>query len=480
MVASGEQNKSYRATVSGNTWSATLDPVAGGSTQYSLTVYTGDGSSCAIKDVLFGDVWLCSGQSNMAFLLEMAAGGKELVQDANSWPQVRLFTSKKDNLQEPQVEQPVVEQPWSVGSSASVSMHSAEIEARSPSLGVDVASRDDNWLYMSAVCWVYGREISRATGLPVGLVNTNWGGTPIEFWMSDDARAKCASTSSEGQGGAYNGMITPLLNMTIHGVIWYQGESNQNDALDQHDAEGRTLPRYACSFPAMIHDWRAKWHESTGGLTSPEFPFGFVQLAAWDNNHNPAPAGIRWAQRLTLNISKTFMAVTVDLGDHTSPYGSIHIRDKLTVGQRLALGGQAIAYDKSSVFWTGPMATHASLTSSGVKVSLENVGEKGFEVRNASVGWELCSLGEASSNADCSVYLNDGWTSAIISEHDRQTLTIAVTQAVTTSYYATVQAVRYAWADFPCEYQKCSVYSVAEQLPLGPFVLYTENPLVTV
>lgn len=120
------------------------------------------------------------------------------------------------------------------------------------------------------------------------------------------------------------------------------------------------------------------------------------------------------------------------------------------------------------------------MTSSGVKVLLDNVGEKGFEVRNASVGWEMCSLGAESSNADCSVYNKKGWTSAKITEHGKETLTIAFAQAVTPSYYSTAQAVRYAWADFPCEYKTCSVYAVAEQLPLGPFVLYTENPLVIV
>merc|ERR1711879_362808 len=129
-----------------------------------------------------------------------------------------------------------------------------------------------------------------------------------------------------------------------------------------------------------------------------------------------------------------------------------------------------MGYGNASVYWTGPIAKRASLTGSGVKVLLDNVGEQGFEVRDASVGWELCSLGAASSNADCSVYDNDGWTSAMIIEHDQETLTIAFAQAVNPSYYSTARAVRYAWADFPCEYKNCSVYAVAEQLPLGPFV----------
>ena len=80
--------------------------------------------------------------------------------------------------------------------------------------------------YMSAVCYIFGREIQAHTGKPLGLVNTNWGGTPVEFWMSNEAEASCAAQRPpSAPGGAYNGMIKPLLNMTITGAIWYQVRS---------------------------------------------------------------------------------------------------------------------------------------------------------------------------------------------------------------------------------------------------------------
>ena len=112
----------------------------------------------------------------MAFLLEMAFNGSSFVKDANNWPQIRLYTSKKVQSKTPQVEQAKIEEPWAVGSNVSVSMNAKPHANRD---GVD--SGDDNWLYMSAVCWLYGREIARSTNEPVGLINTNWGGTPVRF-----------------------------------------------------------------------------------------------------------------------------------------------------------------------------------------------------------------------------------------------------------------------------------------------------------
>lgn len=178
----------------------------------------------------------------MAFLLENSFNGSELVADADNHPLIRLFTSKKLKSNTPFVEQPMVEEPWTVSSRKSVSddgcPHCNSSTTKS-TWGTGLG--DDNWLYeqsltsalvqnfpaltsargryMSAVCYLYGREIQSRTNMPVGLVNTNWGGTPLEFWSSADSLNKCAKSSGES-GGAFNAMITPLLNMTIYGAIW--------------------------------------------------------------------------------------------------------------------------------------------------------------------------------------------------------------------------------------------------------------------
>eukprot|EP00041_Stephanoeca_diplocostata_P033498 m.1108937 g.1108937 ORF g.1108937 m.1108937 type:complete len:474 (+) comp24352_c0_seq33:177-1598(+) len=320
-------------------WLAVLPATKGGvGTSYNITA-SSQSSSASIGNVLFGDVWVCSGQSNMAFLLENAFNGTALVQDANNWPNIRLFTSKKTSSKVPLGEQPVVEEQWSISSNASVSDDHKRTED-----GQGVF--DDDWLYMSAVCYIFGREVHKATGVPIGLVNTNWGGTPVEFWMSGDAETSCNDTTTAG--GAYNGMIKPLLNMTITGAIWYQGEANGGDPYTVAGPQGLPLPRYACHFPAMIADWRKKWSEGTRGNTDATFPFGYVQLAAWKSDIHPA--GIRWAQSggypavPNKAMPNVFDAIAFDLLDLTSPFGSVHIRDKTTVGNRLAAGGLALAY----------------------------------------------------------------------------------------------------------------------------------------
>jgi sialate O-acetylesterase len=196
----------------------------------------------------------------MAFLLENAFNGSELVADADNHPLIRLFTSKKLSTKTPQLEQPLVEEPWIVSSRKSVTDDGCPHCNTSTTTNWGSGLGDDNWLcefrpfrmcnirglpsphigkpttlfltvasllrrYMSAVCYLYGREVQARTNMPVGLVNTNWGGTPVEFWSSSDSLDKCAGNKAES-GGAYNGMITPLLNMTIYGAIWFVTRPN--------------------------------------------------------------------------------------------------------------------------------------------------------------------------------------------------------------------------------------------------------------
>ena len=162
----------------------------------------------------------------MAFLLENAFNGSAMVEDAGNHPLVRLFTSKKTSSPVPLLEQPQVEEQWAVSSkNATTDDGCPHCNGSTPDADGAVlrdGTEDDNWLYMSAVCYIFGKNIQAHTGKPVGLVNTNWGGTPVEFWMSDDAEARCAhgGAAPPRAGGAYNGMIKPLLNMTIFGAIW--------------------------------------------------------------------------------------------------------------------------------------------------------------------------------------------------------------------------------------------------------------------
>uniref|UniRef100_A0A2C9LRX1 Sialate O-acetylesterase domain-containing protein n=1 Tax=Biomphalaria glabrata TaxID=6526 RepID=A0A2C9LRX1_BIOGL len=201
--------------------------------------------------------------------------------------------------------------------------------------------------HFSAVCWLFGKNIYRSRHIPIGLVATSWGGTPIKAWSSPLALVHCGLHHEEeieqpqsyteyvnkvgpedrhrlqGPGNSsvlWNSMIHPLLGMTIYGAIWYQGES---------DSSGVARDKYNCTFPTMIKDWRSNWNRASNGQTSNTFPFGFVQLAP--NHPSPGPtagfADIRWHQTVDRgdvpnpDMPNVFMAVAMDLPDFNSPYG---------------------------------------------------------------------------------------------------------------------------------------------------------------
>jgi sialate O-acetylesterase len=214
----------------GATWRVLLPATAASTVAWELTVVQSDSKSyenVSLRDVLFGETILCSGQSNMAFLVKMAFQGPELVQQANNYPLMRLFTSFKINSSAPLREQPKVEQRWSVASNVSINM---------PTSG---GANNDDWLYMSAVCWLYGIRIQESLGgdTPVGLINTNWGGTSIDSWSSSRAKAACSgSEPAAPSGGLWNGMMSPLLNFTFTSVLWYQGEADTGTSAQIHSS----------------------------------------------------------------------------------------------------------------------------------------------------------------------------------------------------------------------------------------------------
>tara|TARA_R110002051_G_scaffold87713_4_gene154479 strand:- start:16114 stop:18045 length:1932 start_codon:yes stop_codon:yes gene_type:complete len=174
--------------------------------------------------------------------------------------------------------------------------------------------------------------------------------------------------------GLYNAMIAPLLNLKIKGVLWYQGESNTGNPKD-----------YFKTFPALINDWRKKWHQG-------EFPFIFVQLANFMNDY-PEPRDSNWAelrqaQLETLSVPNTGMAVTIDIGE----WNDIHPLNKQDVGKRLALQARKIAYDEKNIFASSPMPNNTQFKTDSVVINFKNFGNglvvmngndlKGFAISN--------------------------------------------------------------------------------------------------
>jgi len=209
------------------------------------------------------------------------------------------------------------------------------------------------------VCYFFGRETYKALGgkVPIGLVASNWGGTPVEAWSSPDALAKCDDVSApalfddlgaglagpSGRSVLYNGMIAPLLPMRFAGEIWYQGESNAGDP-----------PNYACRFPAMIADYRAKFE-------LPDFSFFYVELAAFNRDYSE----IRRAQKHALALPNVGFGTAIDLGYPGAP---IHSPRKQEVGRRLSLSAQALRY-KLPVTHEGPTMDRVEVSAKGSLVT---------------------------------------------------------------------------------------------------------------
>ena len=224
-------------------WSVTLDPVSDEGPfdiHVSQPLANGTLVTITIHDVLFGDVWICSGQSNMELTVNMIYNGSMEIENAGNYPKIRLFTAEREESSLPIEELIRIRLNWSVSSPSSVG--------------------GSDWKYMSAVCWLYGRMIHEALdGRPIGLVATSWGGTAIEYWMPPKALKDCNITkyvwnilqmfsqsfsfdffykSDYGaiesydersvfaptkHSGLYNAMIYPFTRMVIYGLIWYQG-----------------------------------------------------------------------------------------------------------------------------------------------------------------------------------------------------------------------------------------------------------------
>jgi sialate O-acetylesterase len=404
-VTLGDQTSKTTADASGK-WRIDLNSVAS-TTPLTMTV-TGK-NTLTFNDVLMGDVWVCSGQSNMEFPFHAEYNYTEEAKKPID-EQMRFFKVTHKVAIEPQDN---VQGKWLVG------------------------SKDKEIVTFSAVGFFFARELSQHLNRPIGMIGSHWSGMPAQAFTSlsglqkdppftnyidafqkdlaDYSKAKedypaqladyqqklkewnetvgpaydaerkkwqDANTEAQQKGlpsppsptppsptpkppnvpeGApntptvlFNGMIAPLIPYAIKGVIWYQGESNGG-------LEYRTL------FPRMITDWREKWGEG-------DFPFLFVQLAKFQPPQ-VAPAErngfalTREAQLMTLSLPSTGMAVTIDIGDANT----VHPKDKYDVGLRLSLAARHIAYGEDLVY-SGPIYDSMKVEGNTIRISFKNIG----------------------------------------------------------------------------------------------------------
>lgn len=410
-----------------------------------------------LNDVWLGEVWLCSGQSNMERQLGLRNGQKPLVnweQEAASaqYPLIRHFAVARTQSDTP----------------------------LSDTTGKWVVCSPQTVAQFTAVGYYFARDLQRELGVAVGLIHSSWGGTPAEAWMRHDllagdfpeviaaqekavaayavalekfkaeepalllawqeadAAARAAGKASPAKpapprnpgttqnrpSSLYQGMITPLQPYAVRGVLWYQGESNAGRA-----AAYRTL------FPALIRDWRTQWGQG-------DFPFLFVQIAPY----KAQPPEIRDAQLHAWRTTPdTAMVVTTDVGDADD----IHPTRKEPVGARLALAARALAYGESLVY-SGPRFKASKIEGTKVVLSFEHVGA-GLAAKDGPLrGFTISSDGKKFVPAD-----------AVI---------IGETVEVSAASVASPVAVRYGWANVP----DVNLFNSAD-LPASPF--RTDGPL---
>ncbi len=322
---------SYKTTATNLAkWEITLTtPSAGG--PYTIRI---EGSNeITLEDVMIGEVWICSGQSNMEWSANHGFDDSENVANAAQHPELRLFKIAKSTSAYPQED---CEASWEV-------------------------CTPDHMRSFSAVAYFFGRRLQEELGVPVGLIQAAWGGTAAEVWTppavieADAAFNKWESVLRGSPhwprqpGSCYHAMIHPVTSFKIAGAIWYQGESNTANPVV-----------YERLFPAMIESWRSAWQ-------SP-LPFYYVQIAPYKYGSPLVGAQVREAQLKSLRVPRTGMVVISDIGDNYD----IHPRKKSDVGLRLANMALAKTYGKAEIAYCGPLYRDHTIEANGqVRLSFD-------------------------------------------------------------------------------------------------------------
>lgn len=491
-VRAGDATASATAGPDGK-WSVALDALKPSFQPIELTV--SGKNSVTIHDVLIGDNWICSGQSNMEF--DFGSANNFSTENAKSdHPDIREFNV----------------------------VHKIAFQPESDCQGKWVVCSPRTARPFSAVGYFFGRDIEAAEHVPVGLIGTYWGGTPIQSWTSlealeaqpnllglarqfentrdnltaltatyenvdlpawqkhhdawitnvkqpymaamnqwqiDSAKAKAQGQPAPTQpaeprepnkpvapgANPYlptvlsNGMISPLLPFAIKGAIWYQGEANVGDPM-----------LYRTQFSTMIGDWRSRWGEGN-------FPFLWVQLANF-TARLPEPTqssgswpGLREAQSMTLKLTNTAQAVIIDIGQGDS----IHPKDKMDVGKRLALAARHVAYGEQLVY-SGPTFASMKVESDSIRVSFDNLGSGLTILAPPATQPSIPQAAPASAVEGFSIAGVDKhfvWADAKI---DGDTI------VVSSPNVKNPVAVRYGWANNPA----VNLYN-REGLPASPF-----------
>lgn len=326
-------------------------PRAGG--PYTITLK--GNSTIVLDNILIGEVWICSGQSNMEW-----SSYQNLQQIIDEMPNanntnIRLFHIPKTTATAPQ----------------------------DNSAGQWKVCSPETLKGFSAVGYFFGKKLQHDLNVPIGLINASWGGTPAEVWtpakeVTDDPVLKAAADKQNLTpwwpglpGYAYNAMISPLTNFTIAGAIWYQGESNTG-----------TAATYQQLFSKMISSWRKAWEK--------EFPFYYVQIAPYAYGNKNIGALLREQQAKTLSLPRTGMVVITDLVDNVK---DIHPKNKKDVADRLANWALAETYNLNIPAYKNPVYKSMEVKDNKVSLYFDNA-PTGFMVKGKEKPSEFFIAGE--------------------------------------------------------------------------------------
>jgi sialate O-acetylesterase len=443
--------KTQTSANASGTWRVTVRtpaarPLSQGLHRETISFTVPGENSVQLKDLLIGEVWLCGGQSNMTMMLgpDYPAGNNGWYGD-KFWPEelprtdrpaLRVFNVEKTARAEPQDDCKGV-LPDHIFLPKNAEGLTADLRT-----GWQISSRDTA-PFFSAVAYYFGVKLQETLNVPVGLVTSSVGGSPIEAWMSVEALRRLPAYAQatnkvhrNGPAALYNGMLAPLTPMTLRGAIWYQGESNA----------GASTADYAALLTALIADWRAHFGK--------ELPFGIVQLANYGEPWRGTRATlVREAQAaVAAQTPGVGLAVAVDLGEVR-----IHPPDKRNVADRLARWARAKVYGDTKLVFQSPLYKSCAVSGGKIRLQFDTGGAR------LMVGQldDLHTVREASGQKLQGFELAGGdgkfVTADAVLEGDQVVLSAAEVPSPTMA--------RYAWATNP---QGCNLYNHAG-LPAAPF-----------
>lgn len=382
-------------------------------------------NTITLENVMVGEVWICSGQSNMEWPLKNTDSGQKEIRQSE-YPMIRHFKV-----------------PRTIADTPAKDITGGEWRKADSTTTAD----------FTAVGYFFARKLLNELNIPIGLINSSWGGTMVETWTSreafekseefkdlftrvafSDIKASAEKTKKTVGPNNYptllfNGMINPLIPFAIKGVIWYQGETNAGRAF-----------QYRKAFPLMIQDWRSRFKQG-------DFPFYFVQLASFNAANGNSATGSAWAelreaQTATLGLPNTGMAVTMDIGESKD----IHPRNKKDVGERLAAIALNNLYGVKTEY-SGPLFKSFKIDGNRITISFSHA-DNGLIIKDKYgylKGFEIAGNDRKFYYAQAKVENNN---------------VVVYTDSVTNPV-----AVRYGWAD---DMPEVNLYN-KEGFPAVPF-----------